>query len=306
MSKFFCLPNLATDHASVSSEPWNEFPVSGETLALPKDEYKKRWFTPDTRHCLFSLCEGQNGAFVVSQGNQCSMIHGFAADFDGVFTPDIIEASKSKEPSRFRPKWWSVSQSGGLHLVWVLDRPIAVAGNAHANELLHVIATKLRVVRWGVGYDPDSEKCTQVMDIGREWHEFDPNGRIPTEEVIAWDAALFESKSKKLVDEVVDIPFDVVSAEIKKREWPLPIPERIDIGTLVVAVVQVQCRRREVRLQGVAGIGQVGQFDGHGPFLFVLGRREPAGSAYNRQPRRKSLSDRTDRSFAAAGRLQWR
>ena len=82
--------------------------------------------------------------------------------------------------------------------------------------------------------------------------------------------------------------------------------ERIDIGTLVVAVVQVQCRRREMRLQGVAGIGQVGQFDGHGPFLFGLGRREPAGSAYNRQPRRKSLSDRTDRSFAAAGRLQWR
>ena len=234
MSKFFCLPNLTTDHVSVSSEPWNEFPVSGETLALPKDEYKKRWFTPDTRHCLFSLCEGQNGAFVVSQGNQCSMIHGFAADFDGVFTPDIIEASKTKAPSRFRPKWWSVSQSGGLHLVWVLDRPIAVAGNAHANELLHVIATKLRAVRWGVGYDPDSEKCAQVMDIGREWHEFDPNGRIPTEEVIAWDAALFESKSKKLVDEVVDVPFDVVSAEIKKREWPLPVPERIDIGTRCV------------------------------------------------------------------------
>jgi hypothetical protein len=234
MSKFFCLPNLTTDHVSVSSEPWNEFPVSGETLALPKDEYKKRWFTPDTRHCLFSLCEGQNGAFVVSQGNQCSMIHGFAADFDGVFTPDIIEASKSKAPGRFHPKWWSVSQSGGLHLVWVLDRPIAVAGNAHANELLHVIATKLRVVRWGVGYDPDSEKCTQVMDIGREWHEFDPNGRVPTEEVIAWDAALFESKSKKLVDEVVDVPFDVVSAEIKKREWPHPIPERIDIGTRCV------------------------------------------------------------------------
>lgn len=232
--KFFCLPNLATDHVSASEEPWKEFPVSKDVLDLPKDQYKKRWFAPETRHCLFSLCEGQNAAYIVSQGNQCAMVHGFAADFDGVFTPDIIEASRAKPPSRYLPRWWSVSQSGGLHLVWTLDRPIAVAGNVHANELLHVIATKIRAVRWGVGYDPDSEKCTQVMDIGREWHEFSPVGRIPTEEVIAWDAALFASKAKKLVDEVVDIPFDVVVAEIAKRKWPHPVPERIDIGTRCV------------------------------------------------------------------------
>lgn len=232
--KFFCLPNLATDHVEVSTSPWTEFPADPEVLALPKEDYKKRWFAPDTRHCLFSLCEGQNSAFTVSQGNQCAMIHGFVADYDGVFTTDIIDAAKEKPPSRFLPRWWSVSQSGGLHLVWTIDRPIAVAGNAHAAELLHVIATKIRAVRWGVGYDPDSEKPTQVMDIGREWHEFAPRGRIPAEEVIAWDAELFKTKSKKMVDEVVDIPFDVVAAEIRKREWPHPVPERIEIGTRCV------------------------------------------------------------------------
>lgn len=232
--KFFCLPNLATDHVSVSETPWTEFPVAPEVLDLPKNDYKKRWFSPDTRHCLFSLCEGQNSAFTVSQGNQCAMLHGFAADYDGVFTPDIIEAVQAKAPSRFHPKWWSISQSGGLHLVWTFDRPIAVAGNAHAAELLHVVATKIKAVQWGVGYDPDSEKPTQVMDIGREWHEFDPVGRVPTEEIIMWDAKLFELKSKKLVDEVVDIPFEVVAAEIHKRQWPLPVPERFEIGTRCV------------------------------------------------------------------------
>lgn len=232
--KYLCMPNLATDHVSVSERPWDEFPVDPEVLALPKEDYKKRWFSPDTKHCLFSLCEGQNAAFTVSQGNQCALIHGVVGDYDGVFTPDIIDAAKSKAPSRYRPRWWSISQSGGLHLVWEFDRPIAVAGNAHANELLHMIATKIRAVRWGVGYDPDSEKCTQVMDIGREWHEFDPRGHIPTEEVIVWDAKLFETRSKKLVDEVVDVPFDVVAAEIKKRQWPHPVPERIEIGVRCV------------------------------------------------------------------------
>jgi hypothetical protein len=232
--KFFCLPNLATDHVTISEAPWDEFPVDPGVLELSKDEYKKRWFSPDTNHCLFSTYEGQNAAFTVSQGNQCAVIHGFTADYDGVFTEDIIEAVKSKPPSKFHPRWWSISQSGGLHLVWTFDRPIAVSGNSHAAELLHVIATKIKAVRWGVGYDPDSEKPTQVMDIGREWHEFNPNGRIPTEEVIMWDAKLLETRAKKLVGEVVDIPFDVVVAEIKKRQWPIPPPERIDIGVRCV------------------------------------------------------------------------
>lgn len=232
--KFFCLPNLATDHVSVSEEPWKEFPVDEAVLALPKDEYKARWFNPDTKHCLFSLCEGQNSAYTVSQGNQCAMVHGFAADYDGVFTSDIVDAMKAKPPTRFLPRWWSVSQSGGLHLIWTFDRPIAVAGNAHAAELLHVIAAKIKAVRWGVGYDPDSEKCTQVMDIGREWHEFSPIGRIPVEEVVMWDAKLWETRSRKLVDEVVEIPFEVVAEEVKRRKWPHDPPERFEIGARCV------------------------------------------------------------------------
>ena len=138
MSKFFCLPNLATDHVSVSSEPWNEFPVSGETLALPKDEYKKRWFTPDTRHCLFSLCEGQNGAFVVSQGNQCSMVHGFAADFDGVFTPDVnnnwtfntgdYAAFDTAGPITVGSQSWPLPSGDGFQVV-VAD-PISLEGSS--------------------------------------------------------------------------------------------------------------------------------------------------------------------------------
>lgn len=232
--KFFCLPNLATDHVSVSEEPWSEFHVEQSVLDLPKDEYKRRWFNPDTKHCLFSLCEGQNAAYTVSQGNQCAVMHGFAADYDGVFTPDIIEAAMEKPPTRFLPRWWSVSQSGGLHLIWTFDRPVVVAGNAHAAELLHVVAARIKAVRWGVGYDPDSEKPTQVMDIGREWHEFSPVGRIPAEEVVMWDAKLFETRAKKLVDEVVDIPFDVVSAEVKSRKWPHDPPGRFEIGTRCV------------------------------------------------------------------------
>lgn len=234
MSKFFCLPNLATDHVTVSEQPWVDFPVPEEILALDKDAYKKRWFNPETKHCLYLLAEGQNDAFCVSSGNQAKMLHGFAADYDGVFTEDIVTAMKEKAPGKFKPAYWCLSQSKKLHLVWLFDRPITVTGNAHANELLHMIATKLKAVRWGVGYDPDSELVTQVMDIGREWHVYQEHAFVPAAEIIMWDAALFKKNAKKLVDEVVDIPFEVVVAEIKKRKWPIDPPETITVGTRCV------------------------------------------------------------------------
>lgn len=234
MSKFFCLPNLATDVVTVSERPWADYPVPADVVDLPKEAYKARWFSPETKHCLFLLAEGQNPQFAVSQGNQAAVLHGFAADYDGVFTTDIIEAGRDKSPSKYKPSWWCLSQSKKLHLVWLFDRPISVTGNAHANELLHIIATKVKAVRWGVGYDPECETATQVMDIGREWHEFKANSFLPVEEIIMWDMAIFEKNTRSVIDESVDIPFDVAVAELRRREWPHPLPEGIRVGARCV------------------------------------------------------------------------
>lgn len=234
MSKFFRLPNLATDEVSVLENPW-DVQIPSEILDLPKDAYKKRWFNPGTNHYLLLLAEGLNPHYVVSQGNQAAQLHGFFADYDGVFTPDIIEAMKEKAPSKYKPAYWCLSQSKKLHLVWLFDRPITVTGNAHANQLLKVIATKIKAVRWGVGYDPECETVTQVMDIGREWHVFKEHSFIPVEEIIMWDNAIFQKSVKSLVDEIVDIPFEIAVAEIKKRKWAQELPDTIVFGT--------RCRR---------------------------------------------------------------
>lgn len=229
-TKFFRLANLANEAVEPISDPWN-VRVPEEILALPKEAYKKRWFSPETKHWLLLLAQGQNESFCVSQGNQASVLYGWTADYDGVFTEDIIDAAKAKPPSKYAPAYWVKSHSGGLHLVWLFDRPITVMGNAHANALIHVISTKLKAVRWGVGYDPESEFVTQVMDIGREWHVFRENAFVPSEEIIAWDAALFQKSIKQMTEEVVDIPFDVVAAEIAKRDWPHEPPKDIRVGT---------------------------------------------------------------------------
>lgn len=228
--KFFCLPNLATDNVFVLEDPWN-FKVSPEVLALPKEAYKARWKNPATKHCLFTMAEGQCPTAVVSGGNPAALLYGWAADYDGILTDSMIDMLLKKPQSKYAPAYWCKSQSGKLHLVWFFERPIAVSGNRHATELIKIIARKIKAVRWGVGYDPSCESVTQVLDIGSEWHQFREGAFIPAEEIILWDMALFEKSAKGLVEDVVDVPLDIVIAEIKKREWPQRPPLDLRIGT---------------------------------------------------------------------------
>lgn len=228
--KFFSLPNLATDEVTVVERPW-EIKIPEEILALPKEEYKKRWTNPETRHHLLLMAEAQNKDYCVSVGNQAAVLYGFAADYDGILTDDLIESVQKKPQSRYCPAWWSKSQSGKLHLFWFFERPIAVAGNAHANQLLRIVAKKVKAAKWAVGYDPSCENVTQVMDIGYDWHVFRENAFIPSEELVLWDFAIFEAGAKGVSQDVVSIPFEVVADEVKKRTWAHKAPVDFRIGT---------------------------------------------------------------------------
>lgn len=229
--KFFSLPNLATSEVTVLEEPWNVV-VDPKVLALPTAEYKARWRSPQTRHWLLMMAEGQNPGYCVSVGNQAAVLHGFMADYDGILTDDLVESFTKKPLSAYSPMWWCRSQSGKLHLFWAFERPFAVMGNAHANEVLKLVARRVKVVKWGVGYDPNSEKVTQVLDIGREWNVV-PKGRpIPTEEIVMMDAALFTKSIREFSkEELAEIPMEKVAEEVHRRSWPHPVPPDFRIGT---------------------------------------------------------------------------
>lgn len=217
---FFSQANLLDDHVVELEAPW-DVQVPQEVLDLPKEAYKARWRNPNVRHWLLSLAEARNPSFAVSSENPAAVLHGFFADYDGVFGESNLD-SMLRRNSRFPPAWWCLSQSRQLHLVWLFERPIAVTGNAHACDLLHVVAAKVRAAAWGLGYDPDSEKVTQVMDIGREWHPFKDCRAIPMADLMQWDVALFEKSVRKYVDEAMRIPFEDLVPELRKRYPNLP------------------------------------------------------------------------------------
>lgn len=230
-TKFFCVPNLAVDKVTVSEKPWEDFPIEASVFDLKKEDYKKRWENPLTKHCLFHLAEGLNPDYCVSVGNEARALHGFVADYDGILTPDLVELIQSKPLSKkYRPTYWCLSQSGKLHLVWMFERPIPVVNNAHANKLLKIIAMKVKAAKWGVGYDPSCEHVLQIMDIGREWHEFNAGTRISAEELILWDSTIFESSVREIIKDVVDIDIRTVADEVKKRKWAHQPPLDFSIG----------------------------------------------------------------------------
>lgn len=230
-TKFFCVPNLAVDTVTASEKPWEDFPVEESVFDLNKDEYKKRWDNPATKHCLFHLTEARNPEYCVSVGNEAAAVHGFVADYDGILTNDLIEEIQSRPLSRkYRPTYWCKSQSGKLHLVWMFERPLPVIGNAHANKILKIVAMKVKAAKWGVGYDPTCENVLQIMDIGREWHEFKSGTRILMDELVSWDTAIFLASVKDLAPDIVDIDIHVVADEVKKREWPQRPPLDFTVG----------------------------------------------------------------------------
>lgn len=232
--KFFCRPNLATNEVTVLTDPWN-VKVPQEVLDLKKEEYKKRWGNPETKHWLLLMAEGQCASAAVSVGNQAAVLYGFMADYDGLLTDDMIGELHKRPPTRYKPRYWCRSHSNNLHLIWFFERPIAVTGNIHASELIKYIARKIKAVRWGIGYDSSCENVTQLLDIGREWNVFQEGASIPYEELVMWDAAVFKNVYHQTAQSIVEIPLDKVIEEINKRTWPLQPPSDLREG--------VRCQR---------------------------------------------------------------
>ena len=213
-------------------EPW-DYEVPPEIKILPKDRFSEYLNTRSTKHRTLTFCLGDNETVKVSSGNQCRQIYGFFADYDGAFSPELIESDKKEMTDRtLRPSWWVLTHSGHLRLVWEFEDPVAVSNNASAEAFLAYFARKIEVSRWGARYDIASEKPTQLFDIGNEWHEFEKDARVPKDLLDQWAFEVvskswkFESKGQ------VTIPFEEAVAMLREvYSEPGVLPPSINIGT---------------------------------------------------------------------------
>lgn len=126
---FFAVKNHVSQTVRECPEPWGFQPTENITQEIRESKAaRQNWYRSEaTQHNFFSGIEGINPNVRVSKNNPPQAIHAFSADFD-------VPISKSKaayavEQMRIKPSWLGDSLGGGLHVLWLLERPIRVRGD---------------------------------------------------------------------------------------------------------------------------------------------------------------------------------
>lgn len=221
---FYFIKNLRSADVSEIEKPW-EWDSSGVDFDLPKDDYRAKYHSnASADHCLVSLVEGVVPSVRVSTskdlGNAPYRIHGFFADYDGIFDEgSMIPKLRNDPPSPYRPAWWVLTPSRKLRLVWIFSRAVTVTSAEHANALLAEVALRVKASKWGSDYDRKaSETCTTYFDIGRKWGVFS-NDRLSEDVIHLWDFGVFSKLCQTHATSVSSIPLEAVQKEVDAR-WP--------------------------------------------------------------------------------------
>ena len=228
--KVFFTRNHVDRRLQPMAEPWL-YEVGTEIKSKTKDEFAEWLNKRTTNHRTLTFCVGDDDMHKVTAGNQCRLIYGFFADYDGAFSEDSIEAARAemREPS-LRPSWWVLTHSRHLRLVWEFEAPVAVSGNTAAEAFLSRFASEIEASKWGAKYDIASERPTQLFDIGNEWHEFEPGAQVPQDLLDQW---AYETAARSWKFEMkgrAAIPFEEAVAMLREV-YPEGLPPRISVGT---------------------------------------------------------------------------
>ena len=227
---FFTIKNLRAEDVEKTEKPWEFLTTHQINFDVPKEEYRKMYSKSTAEHCLVSFVEGMQPNTRVSKENEALFLHGYFADYDGIYVPEMISRLAENPPVPYLPSYIILTQSKKLRLAWLFQKPIKVLSTAYAHEFLETVAKNVHTTEWGSKYDVvASENPTQYMDIGREWKPF-PNAQpIPFELLTKWDFDLFRKTCRKHVRIDVEVPIAAVAAEAE-RQFPGRAPKKFEPG----------------------------------------------------------------------------
>lgn len=208
----FALKNLSSsDIAPVV--PWKTPP------ALPKFKSKPEFISwakkPTTQHCFYSGYEGLNPAQRISKSNPAHAIHAVVADYDCEIKDLQSEINRiiANAPSHATPNWISITFSGGLRLVWVLEEPVLVHSPVH-KEFLKKIAKELKLQKLAPGWDEGFYDSAKYYALGHSWKAVSPT-KLSTN--LIYNTILEVSSKGPWRDQSTSIPIDLVAEEVEKK-----------------------------------------------------------------------------------------
>jgi hypothetical protein len=209
--KYRYIPNIRSSGVTAADD-LSQLPFTVPAFKT-KAEYREWCADINTRHCFYSMAEGDNPTVRINIENPVNKLYGFVADYDApVDWTTLHDHLKVKADGAFLPTWITKTQSGYLRLVWEFDEPLPVAPEL-AGPVLKRFGDSVRASMLAAGFDTCSYKVDQTFELGRDWTRF--GGEVPIHHVRT--ILLKAANDTTIKTEDTNIPIEEVAAEIESR-----------------------------------------------------------------------------------------
>lgn len=199
--KFYALKSYR-DNVCTEVEPWAWTPL--RQFANKERLVEAETTEKDFEWQYFNAFEGKVPSARVSytdEGgrNPAVKMRGFVGDFDGkISVQDVLDFYKHSKvpcPERLRPQWIHQSIGGGVHLVWVFDKPIDVVTSIR-EDICRLFVKKCKITRlWDFEIDATCYRPTQYFRNTGNWTRFNEELCPSSEMLSLLDKAFESSKS---------------------------------------------------------------------------------------------------------------
>jgi len=206
------------DKETRTVQPWLFEPKVPTGLTGNKAEYLKWRNREDTEHLLYSVSVGGHATSArVSNDNPVRMICGLIADYDYQAAPELIETKLANWNGDYLPNWLHRTFSGGVRLVWLFEKFVAMDDKEFRQKFLQIVRQKLSADSHFARLDESAwNNLTKYFDVGTDWQQVSESP-IQNSHVEAW---MMEANAKmRWKSEDTLIPLEDVATEIE-RQYP--------------------------------------------------------------------------------------
>lgn len=203
------------NHSTIATQETDNpslLPVSVPQFAN-KGQFRAWCADSNTKHCFYSLAEGDNKYERVSDENPVNRIHGFIADYDAPVdwarVDDLLSARVGDAPM---PTWRTRTYSGYIRLIWEFSEPLPLAPELAA-AFFRRLSADLRAPILFAGYDKTSETVTQTFEVGTDWVKIGG----PLDVLRAKTVLLKAANEAPIRTSETTIPIEDIAAEVEKK-----------------------------------------------------------------------------------------
>lgn len=224
MNRYFYIPNHRSSEVT-ASEDLSTFQSPTPTFES-KAAFRDFCANPNTKHCFYSMAEGDNPNLRVSEDNPVNVVHGFVADYDApVAWEELDTLLAARCAPDATPTWATRTFSGYLRLVWEFEQALPLAPEM-AEAFYKRLADHVRAPMLMAGFDRTSLKPTQYFELGVEWRRVGGQLDYTAVKTVLLRAA--GDATPTTTD--TNIPIEDVAAEVERR-FPGRWTGEFNIGT---------------------------------------------------------------------------